>query len=205
MFEDTDTIWQIHPLEGLGQIKFSMLRSEVDQFSAAIGPVKIDRSDTVQSQQAGLDELYKMFPDFFSAEDYKAVSEAITEFGQVRDDTILEFRPNGLSFEYTSGALTEIFADENCKNLQFMGVPVFLCEPVILLKELSRSLQEQPLIYQQEVIFPVHKIYLYAFVEELDERGKCQVGSSGHRSISWRDSVRPNSVELSQYHPLYFD
>lgn len=205
MYEHADIMWQIHPLGGLGQIKFSMSRSEVDQLSTDIGPIQTERSDTVQSQQAGLDDLYKMFPDFFSAEDYKVVSEAITEFGQVSDDTILEFRPNGLSFEYTSGALTEIFADESCKKLNFMGFPVFLCEPVMLLKELSRSLQEQPLINQQEVIFPVHKIYLYAFVEELDGRGKCQVGSSRHRTISWRHSVRPNSVELSQYHPFNFD
>ena len=205
MSKNTNTIWQIHPLEGLGQIKFSMLRSDVDQFSEDIGPVQIDRSDTAQSQQAGLDELYKIFPDFFSAEDYKAVSDAIAEFGQGSDDTILEFRPNGLSFEYTSGALTEIFADENCKKLNFMGFPVFLSEPIMLLKELSHSLQEQPVIYQQEVIFPAHKIYLYAFIEDLDGLGKCQEVSSHNRTISWRNSVRPNSVELSQYHPIYFD
>ncbi|MEY8760895.1 hypothetical protein [Chryseobacterium tongliaoense] len=205
MSEHADMMWQVNVLKGLGPIKFSMSRSQVDQLSADIGPIQAERSDTVQSQQAGLEDLYKMFPDFFSDEDFKTVSEAITEFSPASDDKVIEFRTNGLSFEYTSGRLTEIFADASCRKLTFMNFPVFLSEPVTLIKELSRSLKERPLIYQQEVIFPIHKIYLFGFVEELDGLGQYQIGPSRHRSISWRNSVRPNSVELSEYHPLDFD
>lgn len=64
MSKNTNTIWQIHPLEGLGQIKFSMLRSDVDQFSEDIGPVQIDRSDTAQSQKLDWMNCTKFFLTF---------------------------------------------------------------------------------------------------------------------------------------------
>lgn len=205
MSEHGDIIWQVHALRGLGPIKFSMSRLQVDQFSADIGSIQVERSDTVESQQAGLEDLYKVFPDLFSDEDFKTVSEAIEEFGSALDERVLEFRTNGLSFEYTSGRLTEIFADENCKKLTFMNIPVFVEDPVTIIKELSRGLKEQPLIYEQEVIFPEHKIYLFSFVAEIGSSGQYQVGPSRHRSMSWRDSVRPHSVELSEYHSLDLD
>jgi len=205
MSEHGDIIWQVHTLRGLGPIKFSMSRSQVDRFSADIGSIQAERSDTVESQQAGLEDLYKVFSDLFNDEDFKTVSEAIVEFGPAMDDRVVEFRTNGLSFEYTSGRLTEIFVDENCKKLTFMNIPVFLEDPVTIIKKLSRSLKEQPLIYEQEVIFPEHKMYLFSFVEEIGSSGQYQAGPSFHRSMSWRDSVRPNSVELSEYHLLDLD
>lgn len=204
--EYTDSFWEIRPLLGLGPLQFLMTRSQVEDYSSVIGSVQAVRSYSAESQQEGLQEIYAMFPDFFSEEDLRITSAVLSEFGTELDDQIVEYRKSGLSFEFTTGQLTEVFADCTAKNLWFKHLPVFSGSPVRLILTISNVLNEQPIILGQELIFPEHKIYLFSFVEEVQNgSGLYRIGDQHNRSISWRNTVRPNSVELSQYHAVNMD
>lgn len=189
-----DNDWSLLPGVGLGKAVFNMTRFQVNAFQDVLGEITGENNLSAQKEQ--LLATYKMLKDFFTEEDLKTVMEALDETGAQRGLIETEYRKTGLTLEYEDGKLTEVFADNRAKLLHFEGIPVF-SNPLSLVRKMASSLQENPLIKDDELVFEQSNIYLFSFI-----RKDFTEGNPTNRTISWRKQPRPLSVSLSDYEPL---
>ncbi|MFF5382748.1 hypothetical protein [Pedobacter suwonensis] len=103
--------------------------------------------------------------------------------------------------EYKADHLVDFFADDRAKLLHFQDIPIFSAEPIHLIGQISKELNEIPLIKDEEVVFENHHLFLFSFLTE-QANGQYLEGSKKNRSISWRNSPRTHAVDLADYRPL---
>ncbi|GAA4792250.1 hypothetical protein GCM10023231_20260 [Olivibacter ginsenosidimutans] len=192
--------WELLPLEGLGPIRFLMRKSEVQDYKE-IGLITYENKESLEQKKKNLEDTFNQFSEFFTAEDLKNAMDALQIVGEELDDVCTESRDSGISLEYKADQLTEILADNRAQQLHFRGIPIFSTDPIQLLTQMSKLFKEDPIIKGEELIFPNHKLFLFSFLEE-QGKGKYREGNKRNRTIIWRNTHRPYSVELSEYRQI---
>lgn len=193
--------WELLPHEGLGPIRFLMGKSEVQDYYKEIGSITGQKNESLGQKKKDLQDTFNQFSEFFSADDLKNAMDALQIVGEELDDVVTEYRDSGISFEYKADQLTEIFADDRTQQLHFQGIPIFSADPKQLVAHMSEIFKEDPLIKDEELIFPDQKLYLFSFVKEKGN-GEYIAGDKQNRTIMWRNSPRPFSVALSAYRKI---
>lgn len=193
--------WELLPLKGLGPIRFLMSKSEVQDYYKQIGSITYKKSEGSEQKKKDLQDTFNQFSEFFSAEDLKNVMDALQIVGAELDDVFTEYRDSGISLEYKADQLTQIFADDKTQQLHFQGIRIFSADPKQLVTQMSKLFKEDPVIKEEELIFPDQKLYLYSFLKEKGN-GEYREGDKRNRTIMWRNSPRPFSVELSEYRKI---
>lgn len=199
---DLQSFWELLPLKGLGPIQFLSEKTDVQLYDKILGKIIAEENESLEQRKQDFQDTVKQFSDFFSEEDLKIALDALEEtIGNERDDISTTFRKSGISMEYKADHLVEFFADDRAKLLHFKGIPIFSSKPVHLISEISKELNEIPLIKDEEVVFPNHHLFLFSFLTE-QANGQYPEGSKKNRSISWRNSPRTHAVDLADYRPL---
>lgn len=193
--------WELLPNKGLGPIRFSMSKSEVQNYDSEIGITTQQKSESLAQKKKDIEEVFKQFAEFFTEENLKMAIDALQIVGEEQDDVITEYRESGILLTYKAERLTEIFAVVSVKQLHFQGIPIFSDDPLSLVLHMSKIFKETPLIKGDELIFPNHNLYLFSFVKE-KSNGECIVGDKQNRTIMWRNSPQPFGVTLSEYRPI---
>jgi len=199
---DLLSFWELLPLEGLGPIRFLMAKSDIQPYDKILGKIIAEESESLEQRKQDFQDTFKQFSEFFSEEDLKIALDALKEtISNDRDDISTTFRESGISMEFKTDHLVEFFADDRATQLHFKGIPIFSSKPVHLISEISKLLNEIPLIKDEEVVFPNHHLFLFSFLTE-PANGQYLEGSKKNRSISWRNSPRTHAVDLADYQPL---
>ncbi len=193
--------WELLPNEGLEPIRFLMGKSEVQDYYMEVGSIICQKNESLEQKKKDLQDTFNQFSEFFSEDDFKNVMEGLQIVGEELDDLVTEYRDSGISFTYKADQLTEIFADDRARQLHFQGIPVFPADPKQLLAHMSKIFKEDPLIKDEELIFPGQRLYLFSFVKEKGN-GDYTEGDKRNRTIMWRNSPRPFSAALSEYRPI---
>jgi len=103
----------------------------------------------------------------------------------------------GLTLEYEDEQLTEIFADNRAGKLHFKQMPIFSSSPLNLVKKIAKDLNENPIVRDDELVFPKNNIYLFSFLrKDLTE------GNPQNRTMMWRIKPRILGTDLSNYTAL---
>lgn len=187
--------WELLPTLGLGQVAFRMSRSQVSAFDDVLGHVTSEHNPADLKDHV-LD-TYNLLKDFITEAEMKTVIEALeaTNANDQRGVILSQHRmANGLTLEFEDGQLTEIFADNRAKQLHFKQALVFLCKPLTLIRKLAAELNENPIVQDDEVVFPQHNIYLFSFLrKDLTE------GDPKNRTVMWREKPRVLGTDLATY------
>jgi len=199
---DLQSFWELLPLKGLGPIQFLSEKTDVQLYDKILGKIIAEEHENLEQRKQDFQDTVKQFSQFFSEEDLKIAIEALEEtIGNERDDISTTFWGSGISLEYKADHLVEIFADDRAKLLHFQDIPIFSAEPIHLIGQISKQLNEIPLIKDEEVVFPKHHLFLFSFLSEQVD-GQYREGSKKNRSITWRNSPRTHAVNLADYQPL---
>ncbi|SDF72057.1 hypothetical protein SAMN05421827_101311 [Pedobacter terrae] len=199
---DLQSFWELLPLKGLGPIQLLMDKAAIRPYDKILGKIIAEENENLEQRKQDFHDTVKQFSEFFNEEDLKIAIDALEEtIGTERDDISHTYRESGISMEYKKDQLIEIFADDRAKLLHFKGIPIFSSEPVHLISEISKELNEIPLIKDEEVVFPHHHLFLFSFLTE-QANGQYLKASKKNRSISWRNSPRTHAVDLADYHQL---
>ncbi len=201
---DLQSFWELLPLKGLGPIHFLMEKSDIQPYDKILGKIIAEENENLEQRRRDFQDTAKQFSEFFSEEDLKIALDALEEtIGNDRDDVSTTFMDSGISMEFKTDRLVEFFADDRAKLLHFKGMPIFSSEPFRLISEISKELNEIPLMKDEEVVFPNHHFFLFSFLTE-KATGQYREGPKKNRSVSWRDSPRTHAVDLADYQPLKF-
>lgn len=199
---DLQSFWELLPLKGLGPIRFLMEKSDIQPYDKILGKIIAEENENLEQRKQDFQDTVKQFSEFFSEEDLKIAIDALEEtIGTERNDISHTYRESGLSMEYKKDQLIEIFADDRAKLLHFQGIPIFSSDPIHLISEISKQLNEIPLLKDEEVAFPKHHLFLFSFLIQ-QENGQYLGGSKKNRTISWRNTPRTHAVDLTDYQPL---
>ncbi|MGG7551261.1 hypothetical protein ACQ7CX_11630 [Chryseobacterium arthrosphaerae] len=190
--------WELLPHKGLGPIRFSMDKSEVQCYYKEFGTMIFQKDESIEQKKKDLEDTFKQFSEFFSEEDLKIAMQGLEDVGGELGDVVTEYTSSGISLQYKADRLTEIFADDRAKQLHFQGIPIFSDDPTKLFNSMRKVFEEDPVIKDKELIFRNNNIYLFNFIKE-DSTGNCVTGDQQNRTIMWRDSPRPLSVDLAEY------
>lgn len=193
--------WELLPLKGLGPIRFLTDKSALQNYHNELGSITAEKNENFQQQQQELYDTFNQFSEFFSQDDLNTVLEGMQAVGDSRDDISTVFMDSGISLEYKSNQLVEVFADDRAKRLHFQGMPLFASNPTQLVMYISKQLNEIPCIKDEEIAFPEHHLFLFSFLTE-QPGGAYQEGRKKGRTVSWWNTARPNGEDLSGYRPL---
>lgn len=69
--------WELLPLEGMGQIRFLMSKSEVQYYGKEVGSIMAEKKERLEQKQKDLQDTFKQFSEFFSAADLKNAMDAL--------------------------------------------------------------------------------------------------------------------------------
>lgn len=193
--------WELLPHKGLGPMRFLMDKSKIQNYYKEIGSIVAQKDENLEQKKKDLQDTFNQFSEFFSADDLKNAMDALQIVGEELDDVIREYRDSGISFEYKTDLLTEILAHDEAQQLHFQGIPIFSTDVKQLVTHMGKVFKEDPLIKDEELIFPDQNLYLFSFVKEKGN-GEYIEGNKQNRTIIWRNSPRPFSVELSEYRQI---
>jgi len=193
--------WELLPLKGLGPLRFLTDQSALQAYHDELGSITAEKNENFQQQQRDLYDTVNQFSEFFSQDDLDAVLEAMQVVGDSRDDISRVIMDTGISLEYKANQLVEVFADDRTTQLHFQGMPVFASDPVQLIRYISRQLNESPCIKDEEIAFPNHHLFLFSFLTE-QAGGAYLEGKKKGRTVSWWNTARPYSEDLSAYRLL---
>jgi len=84
-------------------------------------------------------------------------------------------------------------------SLNYDGRYIFREPPMDLIRHLSASLREQPIIFDNEVVFASNLIFLFEFVKVAEDGFTYAEGTLSERSIIWRAKPRYMGENLSKY------
>jgi len=199
MKEKTDNRhWELLPAVGLGKVTFRMSRLQVAVFDEFLGKVTSEHNPADMKDHV-LD-TYNLLKDFITEAELKTIMEALeaTNANDQRGVVLMQHRmTTGLTLEYEDEQLTEIFADNRAGHLHFKQIPIFSSCPLNLVKKMAEDLHENPIVQDDELVFPKNNIYLFSFLrKDLTE------GNPKNRTIMWRIKPRILGTDLSDYTPL---
>lgn len=129
--------WELLPQVGLGPIRFTMSKSDVQNYHKEIGAITGQKNEGLEQKQKDLQNTFNQFSEFFSEEDLKNAMEALQVVGGELNDVVTEYSDSGIAFQYKADQLTEIFADDRAKQLHFQGMPIFSADPKELIRHMS--------------------------------------------------------------------
>ncbi len=199
MREKTDNShWELLPTLGLGKVTFRMSRLQVAAFDEVLGKVTSEHNPADMKDHV-LD-TYNLLKDFITEAELKTVMEALeaTNANDQRGVVLMQHRmTTGLTLEYEDEQLTEIFADNRAGQLHFKQMPIFSSSPLNLVKKMAEDLNENPVVQDNELVFPKNNIYLFSFLrKDLTE------GNPQNRTMMWRIKPRILGTDLSNYTAL---
>lgn len=193
---DDSSQWVLKPRIGLGDMLFGMNRDSVDALSAYGASTGSVGSNRMSDDDAA---------DFFKSlgfEDSEITNALNKQAEFARPDTVTETRSSGLVLEYDKGELIQILADTKAKKLNYGTRFIFREPPMDIVRHLAASLGEQPIIFENEVVFADNLIFLYEFVKTTKDNSSYAEGDRGDRSAIWRSKYRHGGEDLSKYKPM---
>ncbi|MFC3969651.1 hypothetical protein ACFOVS_16180 [Rhizobium lemnae] len=197
--ENENDDWILRPKVGLGKIHFGMQRQFIRQFTG-YGAVLASRSKDAMPRDDAAAFLNSLG---FTTD---TVSNAVdAHVNSARPDTLTEAHSTGVMFEYEHEQLSEIMATNKSIHLTYSAKRVFEDSPREIIENMGLNLREDPLIFENEVIFPINCIYLFEFLR-LNENNKeiISEGDKSDRTVIWRSKPRIGGTDLSNYRPLVF-
>lgn len=189
-----DNHWELLPGSGLGKLTFLMDSLQVSAFDHVLGKVTSEHQPAHTKDQV-LD-TFNLLKDFITEADMKTVLEALEETNgnDPRGAILIQHRLRGLTLEYEDDQLTEVFADDRATRLHFKNIPIFSSDPHSLVKKMAEELGENPIVQDDELVFPKHNIYLFSFLKK-----DFTVSDPKNRTIMWRVKPRILGTDLSDY------
>lgn len=197
--------WALKPKQGLGEIRFGMTSEEVANFESIIGPAQSKRP-AATTKEAFFSSLLPL-KDLYGPGKIAELWDFYQENNKELLGVMLEYRDSGITLSYDNDHLVDIMANKRAENLQFNGRLVFAIPPSELVKEISSSLEEKPLIRAEDVVFPKNYIYLFNFLySPKTSRGlEIKEGDPKERTISWGSRERNVGETFEGYEPLVLD
>ncbi|NPE45726.1 hypothetical protein [Sphingobacterium prati] len=190
--------WELLPGIGLGNVTFMMSRLQVTAFDDILGKITSEHNPADLKNHVW--DTYELLKDFITESEMKEIMEAIeaANADDPRGVILIQHRmATGLTLEYEDEQLTEICADDRAKQLHFNLIPIFSTSPLSLVKKMATELKENPIVKDDELVFPKNNIFLFSFLrKDLTE------GNPQNRTMMWRVKPRILGTDLSEYIPL---
>ncbi|MDF2514817.1 MAG: hypothetical protein K0R59_113 [Sphingobacterium sp.] len=190
--------WELLPGVGLGEVTFLMSRLQITAFDNILGKVTSEHNPADLKNHVW--DTYELLKDFITEAEMKEIMEAIEEANadDPRGVILIQHRmATGLTLEYEDQQLTEICADDRAKLLHFRQIPIFSSNALSLVKKMAAELNENPIVQDDELVFPKNNIFLFSFLrKDLTE------GNPKNRTMTWRVNPRILGTDLSDYTPL---
>ncbi|WP_137135994.1 hypothetical protein [Rhizobium sp. FKY42] len=197
--ENENDDWILRPKVGLGKIHFGMHRELIHQFTGYGGVLASRGNEAMPADEAAsfLNSLG------FSTDTVTAAVDAHVK--SARPATLIETHSTGVVFEYELNKLSEIMATNKAIHITYRSKRIFEEDPRKMIETIKLNLEEDPLIFEQEVIFPLNCIYLFEFLcQNENNRNIVSEGKKSDRTIIWRSKPRVGGADLSDYRPLVF-
>jgi hypothetical protein len=191
--KDDSSHWKLKPRYGLGDMFFGMDHGAVNAL-VVYGPAAGSReSSSIPDDEAAsrLNSLGVLDSDINGT--------LVKQKAFPQPDVVTETRAAGLVLTYDNAGLFEIKADIETSGLNYDGRSIFRESPMDVIRHLSASLREQPIIFGNEVVFASNLIFLFEFVKVAEDGVAYTEGTLSERSIIWRSGPRYTGENLSEY------
>ncbi|MDF2475262.1 MAG: hypothetical protein K0S24_745 [Sphingobacterium sp.] len=190
--------WEVLPCVGLGKLTFLTSRLQVTAFDDILGKITSEHNPADLKNHVW--DTYELLKDFITEAEMKEIMEAIeaANADDPRGVILIQHRmATGLTSEYEDDQLTEICADDRAKQLHFNQIPIFSTSPLSLVKKMAAELKENPIVKDDELVFPKNNIFLFSFL-----RKDMTEGNPKNRTMMWRIKPRILGTDLSDYTPF---